>query len=199
MSEDPLAYLRGEIPQPSASGPAAAAPTSREGILVMVEAAGQDLTPTSREAVRQALRLASDLGAYVSGFWVGPEAAFMRSVPVGKLFFRKAVESGDPEIEAITSFLRASQFQAVLFGESPWSVRMAPVLSERLERGLLSGLEFVDLDLASGELLGTGSAYGGRMRRQYRLTTPPPHFAVIAKAAEGLLDPAPSEIPIETL
>ena len=95
------------------------------------------------------------------------------------------------------AFLKESEFQAVVFGESAWSSALAPVLSEVLGIGLAAGVETLEVDSAGGGLLATASAYGGRLRRAFALTAPRPHLFVIAKAGEGTVDLVSQDVPVE--
>ncbi len=198
--EDPLAYLRGEFPQAGASA-APGTPAGREGILVVVESREGSLASTSKEAVRQACALAAGLGTYVSGF-LAPSAADsgeMRRLPVGKLYRSRLGGSFDATLKGMHSFLKDSEFQAVLLGESSWALALAPALSETLGVGLAGGVESLEADPSTGDLLATTSAFGGKLRRIWRLNTPKPHLFILTASAGGTLDLVSQDVPVEDL
>lgn len=196
--DDPLAYLRGEFPQAGASA-APGAPSKREGILVVVEVLGNDLTATSKEAVRQACSLAAGLGTYVSGYLApgAADAAGVRKLPVGKLFRSAPADSFEATLKRVASFMKESEFQAVLMGESPWALAFAPALSESLGAGLAGGVEALEVDSSSGDLLATSTAYGGKLKRVWRLSAPRPHLFILSTAAAGSLELLSGDVPVE--
>ena len=163
-------------------------------IWALAEVAGGEIAPASLEALGQARELADQIGVYVYGVLLGPEAE-----PLAEKLFAygadKVLMAGDPAlaqyqpglyVEAMARLVDQYRPEILLMGATSLGSDLAPALAGRLNTGLMSRCVKLGLDMSERLLLGTFPVLGGEMyntaacpeARPQLATLLPGHFAV---------------------
>lgn len=140
-------------------------------IWVLAEVAGGEIAPASLEALGQARELADQIGVYVYGVLLGPEAE-----PLAEKLFAygadKVLVAGDPAlaqyqpglyVEAMARLVDQYRPEILLMGATSLGSDLAPALAGRLNTGLMSRCVKLGLDMSERLLLGTFPVLGGEM------------------------------------
>jgi electron transfer flavoprotein alpha subunit len=140
-------------------------------IWVLAETAGAEILPASLEALGQARELADQIGVYVYGLLLGPDAEPLAD----KLFAYgadKVLVAGAPAlahyqpelyVEAMAQLVAQYRPEILLMAATPLGNDLAPALAARLNTGLLSHCLKLGLDMSERLLLGTFPVLGGEV------------------------------------
>ena len=140
-------------------------------IWVLAEVAGGELLPAGLEAFGQARELADQIGVYVYGVLLGPDA----EPQADRLFAYgadKVLVAGEPAlaryqpelyVEAMAQLVAHYRPEILLMAATSLGNDLAPALAGRLNTGLMSHCVKLDLDMSERLLLGTFPVLGGEV------------------------------------
>jgi len=140
-------------------------------IWVLAETAGGEVLPASLEALGQARELADQIGVYVYGVLLGPEAdpladkLFAYGADKVLVAGAQALARYQPNlyVEAMAGLVAQYRPEILLMAATSLGNDLAPALAGRLNTGLMSHCVKLSLDMSERLLLGTFPVLGGEM------------------------------------
>jgi len=163
-------------------------------IWVFAEAGNLGLKDSTRQALSQARRLASDIGGKVEavllGHRIGNSAEELASVGADVVYAidHPLLESYDCEVyaKALLDLIRERKPEIFLFGSTPWALDLAPRIAQDLGTGLATNCTKLEID-NERRLIQIRPIFGGRFIAKV-VTSKRPQMAIISPEASWQLE-----------
>jgi electron transfer flavoprotein alpha subunit len=177
------------------------------GVLLIPDAAGEQLAATTAELVAEGVRLAKELGTspvtvVLAGKNVQGLASGLGPLGVEKVLVAESPESPTPAspqwlLAAAEQATRSVQPDVVLLTHAGGSRDLAASLAYRLETGLVTDATALKVD--GGELVITKPVFGGSAIAEFAISTSPKVITLRPRAFETAEVATPSEAQVEVM
>ena len=175
------------------------------GVLLVAEASGEQLAPTTAELVGEGVRLAADMGGPVSVLLAGNNVQGL-AASLGQLGAEKVLvaESQSPTppspqwvLSAAEQAARQLQPEAILLTHAGGGRDLGPSLAYRLGTGIVT--DSTALRVEGGELVITKPVFGGSAIAEFSIASTPRVVTLRPRAFETDQAPTAREAQIEAL
>jgi len=175
------------------------------GVLLVAEASGEQLAPTTAELVGEGVRLAADIGGPVSVLLAGHNvhglAASLGQLGAEKVLVAESQSPTPPSpqwvLSAAEQAARQLQPEAILLTHAGGGRDLGPSLAYRLGTGIVT--DSTALRVESGELVITKPVFGGSAIAEFSIASTPRVVTLRPRAFETDQAPTAREAQIETL
>ena len=175
------------------------------GVLLVAEASGEQLAPTTAELVGEGVRLAADMGGPVSVLLAGNNvhglAASLGQLGAEKVLVAESQSPTPPSpqwvLSAAEQAARQLQPEAILLTHAGGGRDLGPSLAYRLGTGIVT--DSTALRVEGGELVITKPVFGGSAIAEFSIASTPRVVTLRPRAFETDQAPTAREAQIETL
>jgi electron transfer flavoprotein alpha subunit len=176
------------------------------GVLLIAEAAGEQLAPTTAELIGEGARLAADLGngtvtLLLAGKNVQAISTTLGSSGVDTVLVAESDQSTPPSPEwllrAAETAAKQVQPDVILVTHSGGGRDLAPLLAYRLGTGIVT--DSTALRVEGGELVITKPVFGGSAIAEFSIATSPKVVTLRPRAFESDKAPSPRAGEVQTL
>jgi electron transfer flavoprotein alpha subunit len=175
------------------------------GVLLVTEASGEQLAPTTAELVGEGLRLSRDVGGPVTVLLAGKNvqalAAGMGQLGVEKVLVADSQSPTPPSpqwvLAAAEHAAKQVQPEVILLTHAGGSRDLGPSLAYRLGTGIVT--DSTALRVEGGELVITKPVFGGSAISEFSITSTPKVVTLRPRAFEADESPPAREAQIEAL
>jgi len=175
------------------------------GVLLVAEASGEQLAPTTAELVGEGVRLAADMGGPVSVLLAGHNvhglAASLGQLGAEKVLVAESQSPTPPSpqwvLSAAEQAARQLQPEAILLTHAGGGRDLGPSLAYRLDTGIVT--DSTALRVEGGELVITKPVFGGSAIAEFSIASTPRVVTLRPRAFETDQAPTAREAQIEAL
>ena len=175
------------------------------GVLLIAEASGEQLAPTTAELVGEGARLAADLGGQVTVLLVGKDvqaaAASLGQLGVENVLMADSQGPTPPTprwvLAAAEQAARQVEPDVILVTHAGGGRDLAPSLAYRLGTGIVT--DSTALRVENGELVITKPVYGGSAIAEFTIASMPRVVTLRPRAFEAAESPAAREAHVQAL
>ena len=175
------------------------------GVLLVTEASGEQLAPTTAELVGEGVRLAADLGGPVTVLLIGNNVQGL-AAGLGQLGAEKVLvaDSQSPTppppqwvVSAAEQAAKQVQPEAILLTHAGGARHLGPSLAYRLDTGIVTDSTALRVD--DGELVITKPVFGGSAIAEFSISSSPKVVTLRPRAFETDEAPTAREAEVEAL
>jgi electron transfer flavoprotein alpha subunit len=175
------------------------------GVLLIAEASGEQLAPTTGELAAEGVKLAADLGGPVTALLVGKNiqavAPSLGQLGVEHVLVADSQGPTPPSppwvLAAAEQAARQVQPEVVLVTHAGGGRDLAPSLAYRLGTGIVTDSTALRVD--NGELVITKPVYGGSAIAEFTIASSPKVVTLRPRAFEAAESPTPREARVQAL
>ena len=175
------------------------------GVLLVAEASGEQLAPTTAELVGEGVRLAADVGGPVSVLLAGKNVQGL-AASLGQLGAEKVLVADSPSptppspqwvLSAAEQAAKQAQPEVILLTHAGGGRDLGPSLAYRLGTGIVTDSTALRVD--GGELVITKPVFGGSAIAEFSIASTPSVVTLRPRAFETDQAPTAREAQIEAL
>src|SRR2546421_4292413 len=175
------------------------------GVLLVAEASGEQLAPTTAELVGEGVRLAADMGGPVSVLLAGNNvhglAASLGQLGAEKVLVAESQSPTPPSpqwvLSAAEQAARQLQPEAILLTHAGGGRDLGPSLAYRLDTGIVT--DSTALRVEGGELVITKPVFGGSAIAEFSIASTPRVVTLRPRAFETDQAPTARDAQVEVL